>query len=214
MSVGAAMAAGRTGFNSYCVCCACLSQFDLDLKRDERRCPQCASVDVKSVRELTDRPCPKCKIGTVRRGSPIRWRLDDDRATLPVPDIVKHIVNFEKDRVVTPPLQRAYELAMQVPEARPYTFTTVCSWILGWWQGDYFGKALGGTTEQQACTGPCQPQWTWAEAFRRILREVPELSELADWKTDRFCFKPTVSADVRRGIKNYVREHREVVVEA
>jgi DNA-directed RNA polymerase subunit RPC12/RpoP len=56
----------RTGFSSHCVCLDCLHQFDLDLERDERGCPQCGSAVVKSLREMIGKPCPKCKRGTVR----------------------------------------------------------------------------------------------------------------------------------------------------
>jgi len=54
----------RTGYNSYCVCLSCLSQFELDLDRDERQCPKCGVTDVKSEEELVDEPCPKCPTGT------------------------------------------------------------------------------------------------------------------------------------------------------
>lgn len=54
----------RTGFNSYCVCLSCLSQFELDLGRDDRKCPECMSIEVKSEHELVDELCPKCSEGT------------------------------------------------------------------------------------------------------------------------------------------------------
>ena len=54
----------RTGFNSYCVCLSCLSQFELDLERDDRKCPECMSTEVKSEQELVDEPCPNCSEGT------------------------------------------------------------------------------------------------------------------------------------------------------
>ena len=76
----------RTGFSSDCVCVDCLSQFRLDLKRDIRICEQCVSMaeqnprrggwahyrpekgcNVKTVLELIDQPCPKCKEGKIRR---------------------------------------------------------------------------------------------------------------------------------------------------
>jgi len=56
---------GRTGFNSYCVCLDCLSKTELDIKKDERRCPNFKSINVKTIREMVGRPCPKCGRGTV-----------------------------------------------------------------------------------------------------------------------------------------------------
>jgi len=55
----------RTGFNSHCVCLDCLSQFELDMSRDERRCPGCNSSNVKTEREMVGKLCPKCKKGTI-----------------------------------------------------------------------------------------------------------------------------------------------------
>lgn len=72
----------KTGFNSDCVCLNCLHQFELDIgdyeiaeswryfygairRRDERRCLYCNSVEVRTVFELIDEPCPKCKEGKI-----------------------------------------------------------------------------------------------------------------------------------------------------
>ena len=55
----------RTGFNSYCVCLDCVSQFELDIDRDERKCPKCGSEKVRTEPEMVGEPCPKCKKGTV-----------------------------------------------------------------------------------------------------------------------------------------------------
>lgn len=74
----------RTGFNSDCVCLECLAQFKLDIgneefskfswryyygaikKRDKRKCPSCDSTKVRTVPEMVDQECPKCKIGHIR----------------------------------------------------------------------------------------------------------------------------------------------------
>ena len=80
----------RTGFNSYCVCIDCLYQFEADFGekdwwnsevdvknngkngsgittgKDQRRCPKCSSEQVKTVREMVNRTCPKCNKGTIR----------------------------------------------------------------------------------------------------------------------------------------------------
>jgi len=71
----------RTGFNSYCLCLDCLHQFEADLgdeqanpwrksygamrPKDERKCPQCRSTNIKTVFELIGTPCPKCKDGVI-----------------------------------------------------------------------------------------------------------------------------------------------------
>ena len=56
----------RTGFNSDCVCLECLGQFFLDIKRDERKCPYCESTRIRTIRQLVDQICPKCKNGHIR----------------------------------------------------------------------------------------------------------------------------------------------------
>jgi hypothetical protein len=55
----------RTGFNSYCVCLDCLKQFELDIRRDERRCSVCDSLNVKTAHEMIGETCPRCGKGTV-----------------------------------------------------------------------------------------------------------------------------------------------------
>lgn len=55
----------RTGFLSNCFCMVCQSQFQLDLKRDTRICPDCASLEVVSANEAVGHSCPKCKTGTI-----------------------------------------------------------------------------------------------------------------------------------------------------
>jgi hypothetical protein len=49
----------RTGFNSDCLCEDCLSQFSLDLERDNRVCLICKSGNVHAVSELINESCPK-----------------------------------------------------------------------------------------------------------------------------------------------------------
>jgi hypothetical protein len=73
----------RMGFHSDSICIDCLQQFQIDIgneenapeswrgyyeafqKRDERKCPYCASINVKTLCELIDSTCPKCKKGTI-----------------------------------------------------------------------------------------------------------------------------------------------------
>jgi hypothetical protein len=57
----------RTGFNSDCLCLDCLHEFQMDTEWDDRLCPRCGSAKVKTTQELIDRPCPKCKLGTMRQ---------------------------------------------------------------------------------------------------------------------------------------------------
>jgi hypothetical protein len=58
----------RTGFNSYCVCRDCLSQFELDTERDERRCRDCDGGRVATLDELVGEACPNCAEGTFVEG--------------------------------------------------------------------------------------------------------------------------------------------------
>lgn len=59
----AAQAAGRIGFNSYCMCFSCGHQFELDLDRDIKRCPKCAALEVRSARGTLACKCPHCHEG-------------------------------------------------------------------------------------------------------------------------------------------------------
>lgn len=55
----------RTGFYSHCICLKCLNQFDLDIEKDERKCPECKSSEVKSELEMIGQQCPRCNIGNM-----------------------------------------------------------------------------------------------------------------------------------------------------
>ena len=56
----------RVGFNSFCICLDCLFEFDLDMKKDEKKCPKCKSENIKPIFELANKPCPKCKKGKIK----------------------------------------------------------------------------------------------------------------------------------------------------
>src|SRR5262245_21658444 len=56
---------GRIGETTHCLCFTCLHTFDLDLHRDIKRCPPCASQDVKSGRGAVGCTCPKCGKGAI-----------------------------------------------------------------------------------------------------------------------------------------------------
>lgn len=52
--------AGRVGSARFCMCFACLHQFDLDLDREIKRCPKCLSLEVRSARGALGCDCPRC----------------------------------------------------------------------------------------------------------------------------------------------------------
>ena len=56
-----------TGFNSHCVCPACLSKFDLDVDQDERRCPECGSGEIYTEEEMIGKECPRCHKGIIEK---------------------------------------------------------------------------------------------------------------------------------------------------
>ncbi len=56
----------RTGFDSDCLCSDCLSQFRIDVKKEEKKCPRCSSLNVKTQEEMINQPCPKCKEGRIQ----------------------------------------------------------------------------------------------------------------------------------------------------
>lgn len=57
--------AARTGFHSDCICMDCLHQFKIDMNRDEEKCRRCGSRNIRTVREMIGKTCPKCKTGTI-----------------------------------------------------------------------------------------------------------------------------------------------------
>ena len=60
MEWGEARKAGRIGQSTYCMCFACAEQFELDLGRDVKRCPECGCLDVRSAHAAIGCRCPKC----------------------------------------------------------------------------------------------------------------------------------------------------------
>lgn len=57
----------RVGKNSLCICLDCLEKdFGLDLEKgDNRICPNCGRMNVKTVDEMEGVQCPKCKKGKI-----------------------------------------------------------------------------------------------------------------------------------------------------
>ena len=60
-----ARAIGRVGHISHCMCFQCLHQFELDLDRDMKQCPECKSLDVKSAYGALGCECPQCHTGVL-----------------------------------------------------------------------------------------------------------------------------------------------------
>ena len=201
MSCTEARAAARSGFAQDCVCSTCLTQFTLDIERDPRICPACASPEVATLRELIGKRCPRCRVGTIEEGSLVRWTLDPDADRLPVPQVVRELVQFEDDRQVPESLRAAAQFAESLGD---HTFLTVVSRLLRWWEGDYFSKDKEpkDSLEMPAPSFLCK-------ALPEVLRGAPSLAALIVIRGNHCEFAPTVAADERRGIKNYVRRHRK-----
>jgi len=53
----------RIGYVSACICMNCLDQFGLDLRKDSIECPHCKSDHVRTLLEMTNKRCPKCRSG-------------------------------------------------------------------------------------------------------------------------------------------------------
>lgn len=60
-----AMATGRAGVLSDCLCSVCFATFGLDLERDVRVCPDCGRQEVWSTEELVGQTCPRCGAGKI-----------------------------------------------------------------------------------------------------------------------------------------------------
>jgi len=55
----------RTGHLQKWLCLSCLQTSSLDFERDPHICSHCGSASGESVKELIDKPCPGCKVGTI-----------------------------------------------------------------------------------------------------------------------------------------------------
>ena len=204
LSYSDADAAGRIGYTEHCVCLACLAQIDLDTKRDELTCDKCSSTDVIAANDMVGKACPNCSNGTIERSSPIRWKLDEDWETLPVPGIVKDLVVFHNTREVPDSLMAAQTTADKHGE---HNFFTVACRLLEWWEGDYFGDTEEEMAQQDSAE--MNPRWTWCKALPDVLRCTPQLRSLVSIGKKSCSFPASVSANERRGIKNYLRKHME-----
>lgn len=200
-----AMFTGRAGVAVYHVCRKCLAQFALARWRDAKRCPECRSRDVKSLWSLVGKPCPKCKQGIIKACSPIRWQLDDGWESLPVPEIVKDMVEYEQSRKVPVSLKAALAASFQGDERKLYCMVGI---LLNWWEGEYFPVSEPDEV--------IQIHSDLAARLPTILEVTPELAKLITQELgyeDDYCrFSGGLSSDVRQGIKNYVRKHREHIL--
>lgn len=204
MNYTEAIEAGRAGFAQHCVCLTCIKQFDLDLDRDAAVCPACTSPEVRSLRDLVGKKCPRCGVGVIEEGSIIRWKIDPDWEQLPVPQIVKDLTEFSEHRRIPESLKQAAEIANVFGE---HNFFTVAIRLLGWWEGDYFAK-----NKEPKDSAEMRPQWTWCKALPAVLEATPALAELVVIRRGRCWFADGVSPETKRGIKNYLRKHRSHVV--
>ena len=204
MTYAEATAAGRLGYAKHCIREDCLHQFDLDWDRDAHQCPACASNRIATLRNLIGKKCPRCKVGLIEAISPIQWKLDPDWEQLPVPELVKDLVAYENNREVPESLRETLETCIRIDKAGLITFT---NWMLGWWEGEYFGEALGSGTEQHDSL-KMNKDWTWCTVIRELLPRTPALAELVVIHNNHCWFAPGVTADTRRGMKNYIRKYR------
>ena len=56
---------GLIGSDSDCLCFNCLETFKMDLDREQKQCPKCDSLNVKSSSGSIGSICPKCKKGKI-----------------------------------------------------------------------------------------------------------------------------------------------------
>lgn len=58
-----AEARGLVGTHTYCVCLDCLTQCEINMKKDAVECSSCGSKNIVSEIDLVGKKCPKCKVG-------------------------------------------------------------------------------------------------------------------------------------------------------
>ena len=226
LSYDEAEAAGRIGYMQHCVCMECLAQFDLDTECDPIVCPRCSSSAVESAVNLLDKQCPSCRKGKIEESSPFRMKPDPDWESLPVPEIVKDMVEYlnsrdKERRLDTHNAPDSLKIASQIDKNYGYgEFSTIMYKLCNWWQGNF----LGGTPEKQDQKDSMElsPRWRWCRALPGVLDAVPALAELITIRnirtalafsksftvhSHRCFFQASVGPETRRGIKNYVRKH-------
>lgn len=61
-----AMERGILQRKAECLCFACAAQFRLDVDREIKRCPKCASYEVRTFRGAINARCPSCNQGMLK----------------------------------------------------------------------------------------------------------------------------------------------------
>ena len=225
LSFTEAEAAGRIGSMQHCVCMECLAQFDLDADRDPLVCPGCSSNAVEFEKNLIDNQCPSCRKGKIEQTSPFRMKPDPDWESLPVPEIVKDMVEYlNRDReqpLETNNIPVSLKIASHIDQKYGSgEFSTIVYELCSWWQGNF----LGSTPEEQDQKDSMElnMRWGWCKALPDVLDAVPALAELVTVRSvqtapafskslvvhsHRCLFQASVDPETRRGIKNYVRKY-------
>ncbi|MDQ7826823.1 MAG: hypothetical protein RDV48_28755 [Candidatus Eremiobacteraeota bacterium] len=212
-----AVEAGKAGFAERCACLRCLTMVSLDLARDPRACPSCGSTEVKSLTELIGQPCPGCGRGVFLSGKkPVK--LDNDRHLLPVPEVVKTIVALvncdgpgQQNSPEPRELSRAWKRYSALPSedngnVKSLYFTFPLSLLLRGFS-DYPGQESG-DYQWEVCENPGQAlDDEIFQSLLLILQETPGLCGLVSLSGGKMRFDERVPEEVRRGIRNYVREH-------
>lgn len=182
LSYAEAKASGRIGSMQHCVCMECLAQFDLDADRDPLVCPGCSSNAVEFEKNLIDNQCPSCRKGKIEQTSPFRMKPDPDWKSLPVPEIVKDMVEYLNSRDREHPLE-----TNNIPVSLKITshidqkygsgeFSTIVYELCKWWQGNFLGSTL--EEQDQKDSMELNMRWGWCKALPDVLDAVPALAEL------------------------------------
>lgn len=202
-----AIKAGVAGYADYCVCLECLKQFELDLEKDQLACPECGSQQVRALIQLTGHQCPKCKNGVFGPRSLCPWKLDPDWEQLPVPNIVKEILDYFDRYEVSD----SFKTLADTVSAAGGDLWTASIFLLKWWEGEFGAPDPEPKNFYPLNVQPGRAEGRTTKSLRIALANSSELADLVVIEGDRWSFASGVTDEVKRGIKNYVRKYRSHV---
>lgn len=191
----------RFGRLTHCVCLKCTRLFECDFERDDCVCPTCESNDIETAWGMVGETCPVCSHGTIERGSPVRWKLDPDWETLPVPSFTKKLVEACNRRMCADLLSDEVTfLELREQEKAAFFAEFGLQAVAFWWEGFW----SDGVLQHEV---PLSGTISGLKCLRRVLPFIPELADIIEINAASVRFRQTTSKDERRGINNYVKKH-------
>ena len=190
---------GRLRYVRDYACLGCFKEFESSAGRLFRRCSHCGSRRHTWAGQLLGKTCPKCHGGIVEQG-PGLAALDPDWRTLPCPEVIQDLVELEWQKVGW--LVKRYTIPPNTPSEN---FQKLRITVYGDKYADCVHDLLGWFVSGLS---PYQNERAFAFGVLRLIQLYPPLGELLTVLENQCQFAPTVSDELRRGIRNYIIRYR------